>query len=77
MRYSLWPCECVAEMTGAEEGEDLEGFGDISCVKVEAAKKCAWMQQGRLIGDGLMSLRSWVFEGGGRRNGLQVGKGEP
>ena len=64
-------------MTGAEGGKDLEGFGDISCVKAEAARKCAWMQQGRLIGDGLMSLRSWVFEGGGRRNGLQVGKGEP
>ena len=63
-------------MTGAEGGKDLEGFGDISCVKAEAARKCAWMQQGRLIGDGLMSLRSWVFEGGGRKNG-EVGKGEP
>lgn len=62
MRYSLWPCECMAEMTGAEEGKDLEGFGDISCVKVEAVKKCAWMQQGRLIGDGLMFQRIWVFE---------------
>ena len=29
----------MAEMTGAEEGKDLEGFGEISCVKVEAAKE--------------------------------------
>ena len=33
------------------------------------------MQQGRLIGgDGLMSLRSWGFEEGGRRNGLKVAR---
>ena len=29
----------MAEMTGAEEGKDLEGCGEISCVKVEAAKE--------------------------------------